>query len=329
MPNWFPGRTYATGLMEVNQLTIGGVSVGTNFGAGDQYYLDPANGLDTNDGKSPSKAFKTFAVAYAALTANQNDTLYYIAGASGLNLTAATTWAKSYTHFVGICAPTRVGQRARIFQLSTLTGASPLFTVSGSGCIFKNLYIMQGVNDNTSLINVSVTGGRNYFENVHFAGGGHATQAVNGGASLKLDGGSENTFVGCTIGVDTVAAATGMAGLLVDSEAARNVFENCNFTMYAGHVGAIFVEIADNTGFDRYLIFRDCLFINDAVAYTMTSAFAIPVGMGNATHRILMFNCAAVGAADWDSANRGLMYLNNGTITGGGNAGLFVVSASS
>ena len=112
----------------------------------------------------------------------------------------------------------------------------------------------------------------------------------------------------------------------MDSAAARNIFERCNFTMYAGHAGAIFVEIADSSGFDRYLIFRDCLFINDAVAYTMTSAFAIPAGMGSATHRILMHNCAAVGAADWDSANRGLMYLNNGTITGGGNAGLFVVS---
>ena len=136
MPNLLRGRTYATGLVEIEELKVGGVSVGTNFGAGEQYYLDPANGLDTNDGKSPSKAFKTFAVAYAALTANQNDTLYYIAGASGLTLSEAAVWAKSYTHFVGICAPTRVGQRARIFQLSTLEGASPLFTVSGSGCIF-------------------------------------------------------------------------------------------------------------------------------------------------------------------------------------------------
>jgi len=110
--------------------------------------------------------------------------VYYIAGTSSITLSAALTWSNSYTHLIGICAPTRTAQRARIFQLSTLTGASPLITISGSGCIFSNLYVFQGVNDATSLINVSVTGGRNYFENVHFAGGGHAAQAIDGGAAL-------------------------------------------------------------------------------------------------------------------------------------------------
>lgn len=296
---------------------------------GQAYWLDPATGSDTNSGKKPTEAFKTLPTAYAALTANQNDVLYYIAGSTSLtNLSAAFTWAKSYTHFIGVCAPTRVGQRARIFQLSTLTGASPLITISGNGCVFQNLYAFQGVDDATSLVNVSVTGARNYFENVHFAGGGHATQAVDGGASLLLNGGSENTFRHCTIGVDTIAAATGMAGLLLDGAAARNVFESCNFTMYAGNAGAIFVEVVDSAGFDRYVIFRDCLFINDAAATTLTSAFAIPAGMGSATHRILLYNCAFVGAADVDSNNRGLCYLNTGTTTGGGNAGLFVVSNS-
>jgi len=316
--------TFGDGLFQ-----FGGVPVGMDFPtAGNTYFLDPAKGSDDNDGRSPGAAFKTLAVAYAALTANQNDVLYYLAGSSGLTLTAALDWAKSYTHLIGVCAPTVVGQRARIFQLSTLTGASPLLTISGSGCIFKNLYIFQGVNDNTSLINVSVTGSRNYFENVHFAGGGHATQAVAGGASLLLNGGSENTFERCTIGVDTIAAATGMAGMRVSGAAARNVFNACNFTMYAGHAGARFVEIVDSSGFDRYIMFRDCLFLNDAAGFTMTAAFVIPAGMGSATHRIPLFNCGAIGVTDWDANNRGLIYLNNGTITGGGNAGLFLVSNS-
>jgi len=154
---------------------------------GNVYYLDPTNGVDTNTGTAPASAVKSMEVAYDLLTANQNDVLVYIAGTTSLTLTEALVWSKSYTHLVGYCAPTRTAQRARIFQLSTLTGISPLITVSGSGCIFENLYIFQGVADATSLIDVSVTGGRNYFKNVHFAGGGHATQAVDGGASLKLD----------------------------------------------------------------------------------------------------------------------------------------------
>lgn len=288
---------------------------------GNVYFLDPTNGNDGFDGKSPDHAFKTLAVAEDALTANQNDVLFYIAGSSSITLSAALTWDKSYTHFIGLCAPTQAGQRARIFQLSTLTGASPLITVSASGCIFANLYIFQGVADATSLINVSVTGGRNYFHNVHFAGGGHATQAVDGGASLKLDGAEENTFDRCTIGVDTIAAGNGMTGLLFDGEAHRNIFRDCHFTMWAGHAGASFIEVADATGIDRYNIFKSCLFSNTS-ATAMTTGVVAPAGMG-APRRLYFMDSFFDGAGDIDANDRGICYQNTGTITLGGNAGLF------
>ena len=304
---------------------LGGLPVmaGLPFGPNAKYYfVDPANGSDTADGLTLETALASITTAYGKCVANQHDTVFYIAGSSSITLSTALTWAKDYTHLIGICAPSPVAQRARIFQLSTLTAASPLLSITASGCIFKNFYIFQGVADATSLINVQVSGSRNYFENVHFAGGGHATQAVDGGASLKLNGGSENRFRSCTIGVDTIAAATGMAGLLLDAEAARNVFEDCNFTMYAGNAGAKFVEVVDSAGFDRYVLFRNCLFINDATAYTMTEAFTIPSGMGSVTHRIILHGCAAVGVTDWDTNDRGLIYAYMGTFTAGGNAGL-------
>jgi hypothetical protein len=34
------------------------------------------------------------------------------------------------------------------------------------------------------------------------------------------------------------------------------------------------------------------------------------------------------GATDWDSNNRSALYLSSGTITGGGNAGILVVTNS-
>jgi hypothetical protein len=310
---------------------LGGLPVmaGIPFSQNSQYYfVDPANGSDTNDGKAPNRAFAGLETAEDACTANQHDTVFYIAGSSGNNLAAALTWDKNYTHLIGICAPTQVAQRARIFQTSTLTAASPLLDITATGCIFKNFYIFQGVADATSLLNVRVTGGRNYFENVHFAGGGHATQAIDGGASLALYGAEECTFVNCTIGVDTIAAATGMMGVRVDTSATRNIFKNCNFTMYAGNAGCGFVEVVDSAGFDRYIIFDNCLFINDAVGFSMTTAFVIPGGMGSATHRIILKDCTGIGFDDWDSSDRGLIYLNGGTITGGGNAGLAIVSAA-
>jgi len=289
------------------------------------YLVDAANGDDDNSGDSWEKPLATIAAAYAKCTANQHDVVLVLSGSSGNTLSAALTWSKNYTHLVGLAAPTHAGQRARIFQLSTLTGASPLITISASGCIFKNLYIFQGVDDATSLINVSVTGGRNYFENVHFAGGGHATMAINGGASLKLDGAEECLFRHCTIGVDTVAAATGHVGVLFDGSAQRNVFEDCHVSMYAGHTGAAFVEVADVTGIDRYTIFKDCLFTNtNKTQFDMASGFVIPAIAANRPARIFLKDCVSYGSGKWDASDRGVLMGNMDDVTGADTSGEMV-----
>lgn len=289
------------------------------------YIVDSTNGDDGNAGDNWERPLATIAAAYAKCTANQHDVVLVVSGAASNTLSAALAWSKSYTHLVGLAAPTHAGQRARIFQLSTLTGASPLITVSGSGCVFKNLYIFQGVADATSLINVSVTGGRNYFENVHFAGGGHATQAINGGASLKLDGGEENLFRHCTIGVDTVAAATGMVGILFDADAARNVFEDCHVSMYAGHTGAAFVEVADATGIDRYTIFKDCMFTNtNKTQFDMASGFVIPAIAANRPARVFLKDCVTYGCSKLDASDRGVLMGNMNDVTGADTSGEMV-----
>ena len=290
------------------------------------YYVDPANGNDSFSGTTPKKPLETLPAAYAKCTANQHDVVAYIAGSSGISLTETLTWAKNYTHLVGLCAPTFVGQRARIFAHADNDDVTPLVNVTATGCIMKDLYIFNGPNDAGCLINVQVTGGRNYFENIHFAGGGHATNAITGGASLKLDGAAECMFRNCTIGLDTIAAATGMAGVIVDSDAKRIAFEDCRFTMYAGHAGAKFVHIADSSAFDRYIDFKDCLFLNDAVNFTMTEAFTVPAGMGSATHRITLRNCGFVGATNIEGNNRGIVYADMVAPTDGAFQGILRVS---
>jgi len=290
---------------------------------GNVYVLDPTNGDDSNPGDTFEKPFKTLAAAYAPCVYGPSDVIVYVPGSSSITLSAALVWSKSYTHLVGLCAPTMIGQRARIFQLSTLTAASPLLTISGSGCIFKNLYIFQGVDDATSLINVLVSGGRNYFENVHFAGGGHATQAIDGGASLKLDGAEENTFVKCTVGVDTIDAATGMMGLLFDGEAHRNLFEDCIFRMRAGNTGAGFIEIVDATGIDRDNTFKNCVFVNNSTSNDMASAIVAPAGMGEP--RVLLFkDCLFHNVTKLDANDRGIVFGNMNAVTGADLSGVAV-----
>lgn len=290
---------------------------------GTSYYVDPENGSDSNSGLHWNDAFASLSTAYDATEANKNDTVFLIGNNGSTTLTTSLTWAKNYTHLIGVCAPTRIAQRARIFQSSTLTGASPLLNITASGCRFENFYIFQGVDDATSLINVQVTGGRNYFNNVHFAGGGHASQAINGGASLKLDGAEENTFVNCTIGVDTIDAGTGMTGILFDTEAHRNEFLNCTVRMRAGNAGASFVEVADATGIDRDNTFTTCKFLNNHTSTAMTSGFVIPSGMGN-PRKLFLDRCFVYGSTKLDANDRGVLFGNMDAVTGADLSGVAV-----
>lgn len=290
---------------------------------GEAYYLDPTSGSDSNDGKSWSKAFQTLPVAYAALTANKNQTLFYIAGTSSISLTAAFTWAKSYTHFIGVAAPTGVANRSRIFQGASATGLSPLITISGSGCIWKNIYVFQGVDDATSLIAVRVTGSRNYFEDCHFAGAGHASDAIDGAASLNLSSASENRFVRCTIGVDTIGAATGVDALLISGTGcARNKFEECLFTLWASNAGAAFVELSAIDSIDRYTLFKRCSFLN--MGTSMTSGIVVPAGFDTANKRLFMQDCMGFGVTKWDTNDLNFLVGNMGAITGADLSGVAV-----
>ncbi len=249
-----------------------------------------------------------------------------ISNSSSLTPAAAITWAKNYTHLVGLCAPAHAGKRARVFQGAALVD-SPWINITATGCIFKDLYFFSGVADASALIAIQVTGGRNYFENIHFAGGGHATSAINGGAALKLNGAEECKFVDCTFGVDTAAQGTGWVTVLFDTSAKRIVFEDCLFTMYTSNKGAAFCEVADNTGIDRYIIFKDCLFVQDS-ATGMNSAFVVPAGMAVPNGPIVLQNCAVTGADDWEDQDRGVVFGAMGTYTAGGNSGIMETVAA-
>ena len=306
---------------------LGGAPLGSAIPPGGKwFYVDGANGSDSNDGRSPEAALKTISAAYALCTTGKNDVVCVLASTSGINEAAAITWSKNLTHLIGMGAPTHAAQRTRI--VCNAADISPFITISGYGCIFENLYLWQGQDDAHSLILVSVTGNRNYFRGVHFAGGGHATQAINGGMSVQISGGSENLFERCTFGVDTVTTATGMCALsfAATGGAARNVFRDCLFTLYSGHAGTIFVELLGNSGIDRYTIFERCRFINLS-GTAMTEAINVAAGFDATNKRLLMIDCELIGATDWDTNDRGIVYLNSGTRTGGGNAGILLVSA--
>lgn len=273
----------------------------SNLGIGDVYFVDPTNGSDNRNGKSPADAFATLAYAYSKLTADQNDVLVYIPGTTALSIVDTLEWAKSYTHFIGLGAPTRFANRARIFNSGNSSASTPLLKVSASGCIFENLYIFQG-SAVATVGCVEVSGGRNFFNNIHFAAPGHATMAggVNSYA-LKLSAAEENTFFNCVVGVDTIKRTAATKQLWISGDCKRNMFDGCIFLSFSDTAAQPIVAWAG--GQDRFTWFNDCLFYNFSTNHsiTLTEAFDVTI---TTTHDIIMTgNCCLVGIDEWDAGD--------------------------
>jgi hypothetical protein len=273
---------------------------------------------DSNDGSKITAPVKTLARAYALADGGDGDVIYLLSyGNSAADITddlsATFTWAKNAVHLVGLCAPTAVSQRARLNQLSTATGVSPLLNVTGNNCVFANFQIFQGVADATSLVNVQVTGQRNVFENVHFAGVGNATMSAAGSADVKIAAGAENVFKNCVFGVDTATRDADATNLWFDTAATRNHFEDCLFQGFISAAGYANVTIEDSTGIDRWQRFKRCIFLtesaNDATQQTTVFNFKAALTQG---YVLLEDSYAGTsgGTAEWDSNNRGRIFNN-------------------
>ena len=280
-------------------------ALGSMINMGNKYYLDPVNGNDSNDGKSPQTAFLTLPAAYAALTANQNDTLYILGGASSLALKSAFTWNKSYTHCIGLAAPSRFGGRVRIGHAGT-ANIGTLFTVASSGSIFSNLHFQHGVNPGNAnnLICVDISGLRNTFIGCHFEG---SLDSVASGSSyswraVQLEASAQaNEFRSCTFGTWTVqwASANGVLVQMVGDNADTG-FEDCDFLgnttasmKFVGFTGPI-------SGADSEVVFMRCRFRNIGTAIT-GGVFGVPTN-----GHVMLHDCEFMGFTIWSATNANL-----------------------
>lgn len=296
----------------------GGAPVNGLFTTGKVFFVKPSTGSDGNTGKTPNAAVKTLAKAVTLATANKNDVIYLISESNTASATtdyqsSTLTFSKDLVHLVGVCAPSKVSQRARIAQTSTATGVSPLVLVSGDGGIYQNFSIFHGVDDATSLLACTVTGTRNYFDNVHFAGIGHATMSAAGSASLKLDACQENVFKNCVIGVDTIDTDGDGSNMIVDNAATRNMFDSCLFQLWVTATAAQHVLLTGTDAIDRWLWFKDCTFISMSANKTIDMAEVFDITAGQTQGKIILQDCAAYndgGAPVWTAGTEGIIWAN-------------------
>ncbi len=277
-------------------------------------HCKPGTGSDGNNGLTPITAVKTLTKAHNLLTADRNEAVFMYAednSASGTtdSQSATLTWSKDGTHLIGINSDTFMGMRSRIAQLSTATGVSPLVDITASNCSWHNIHVLQGVADATSLIAVQITGERNLFSNCHFAGMGNDLQDATGGRSLKLNGAAETLFKNCVIGLDTISRGTTEAEMEFVSAVTRVKFEDCTFPTMAAAAGFTWIKADTSGAIDRFVIFKDCLFVNavNSTATEMTEAFDTHASLGGS---IVLQNSGVVGvgAAVWDASTDGVVF---------------------
>ena len=324
----FPG-----GITSFGVPVLGGIG-GIPF-TGKYWFVDPVNGLDGNQGTSPSQALQSLYRAQLLAVAGRNDVVVLIgngasSGTARLSKEAAQAvdstatsgvlnWAKNAVHLVGVTAPTANAQRARIAPPTGVYtqanfGSGNFVNVTGAGCYFSNFSLFHGFSTGgTNQICWTENGGRNAYSNVDFGGIADAASAADAGSrSLKVTGTGENSFYHCTVGLDTVSRSVANASLEFAGATPRNVFEDCLFPFDTSNAGVLGILGTGAGCIDRFQLFRNTQFINNIKSGStqMTALLSLtnaaPGGLIDFDSR-----CAIIGITKWGDANG----LNNSYVS--------------
>lgn len=302
---------------------------------GNVFYCDPVNGLDTNNGQSPSVVplgggqgpVQTLGAGYNLLRNGFNDVLVLIGNgqsSGSARLAVGFTWSKNAAHLIGICAPSAVSQRARI---APFTGAAQaafanFFTVSGNGCLFSNISWFQGFTAGIAAsICMTITGSRCAFLNCDFEGMGDTASATDAGSRSILisGGGQENYFGHCNIGLDTVVRTNANSSVEIAGGGPRNLFENCTFPVDSSDGLQYMLLCANAAALDRWVFFKACMFMNALGSGSTILAQLFHMVASSGGIALLDINCNWIATAIGDTATKAQVYMGGvaGVATGG------------
>lgn len=327
---------FPNGLSSFGVPVLGGIA-GIPF-TGNYWFVDPVNGLDGNAGNTPSSALQSLYRAVALATNNNNDVIVLIgnglsSGTARLSKAAAQAvdptatigvlnWNKNALHLIGVGAPARVAQRARIapptgVYTQATFGSGNFVVVSGSGCMFANVSLFHGFSTGgVNQICWTDTGSRNAYWNMDFAGMGDAASAADAGSrSFKQGaaGSGENSFVGCTFGIDTITRGAANASLEFAGATPRNNFDRCAFLLDASASTPFHILGTGAACMDREQWFQDCVFMNSIKSGATTISAVGSLTNAAPGGLILLKSCTSVGATKWGDTN----FLANSYVDGG------------
>lgn len=303
---------------------------------GNVFYCNPAATVDGNG--LINTPYNSLLSAYGACVSGNNDVVVLVGNggtSATARLTATLTWAKNATHLVGVTAPSLFAQRARIAPLTTATtNINPLMNVTGSGCLFSNFSFFQGIGQaSTDEQLIDIAGSRNVFDNVDFGGMGHANGAARAGSYIiGLNGGGENLFQRCAIGLETIVRTAANASVKLKAASQRNDFIECVFDMYPTASTPLVLDANLSGGLNgSTMMFKDCTHraLLGASGSTQPAVFGTVHASVNGT---VYIDGSTTAAAHWGLASNGNLYVNAPNNTSGKmgfTGGVFVVTADS
>jgi len=309
--------------MQYEQLNVGELTVDVIRGGAslpmfrNKFFVDPVNGSDGNSGKSISNAVKSLSAGYAKLVDNKNDALFWVPGSSYLTLTSTFTWAKNFSHFIGLAGPGVYGGRCRMYDSAAF--ATILFYITGIGNIFKSIHWQRDYADAMGVQNVTlgVNASYNYFEDCQFDS---PISATLGAAAYKnltlLDGARSLTFRRCTIG-QWNQQATGASGsqLYCPGTTNGNVgthFMDCVFMWNTTQTTMKPINVADLIVEYGYMLFDRCKFLGVGTSVAGLVASGLP-----AHGKLIFMDCTSVGVDEYDAGTNTRIYVANGSAIAG------------
>ena len=267
------------GLIQFDRQVMFNQGAFTNIGTGKCFFLDYANGSDSNAGKTPTQAVKTLTRAQAIMTANQNDTLYIIDNGTAVTEATQFTWSKDGCNIIGVGGLKGVINKGVTITFTNAT-AGGQFILSADKCMIVNIQFNHTPSNATGVVSVKVTGDYDTFIDCQFLNANNAASAGAAGyLGLSLDGCNYPSFIRCTVGgtitLRTVSAAdlTIGAGTILGLSMVDCIFiADLDATADANHA---FIEVIADADLGDLVLLDRCTFINAGALAAVPDAITV------------------------------------------------------
>ena len=247
--------------------------LGLSIGVYDYFYVAPVDSQYyawLQDVVPSDRLFTTLALAHVEMTADRGDTAIVFPG-QYVQSTTPLTWSKDQCHIIGAGPVHAIEHPVELTNGNadaTPTTGNWLFTANE--CHVQNICFRHR-GSALNLVNVSISGNNNVFEDVHFHNMANtATAGAAGAKGTVLDGCSNTVFRRCTFGGTEIERTASAADLTIGAGTCDDLrFYDCiwiadlDATADASHA---FIELVAAADLGKFAYFENASFINCGAA---------------------------------------------------------------